>query len=228
MPDTLAPESQSPETERPKYAKVRTKPRATYDEAQIHPIIDASLVAHVGFISDGKPMVIPMAFARRGNTLLIHGAKAARIIKQNQEEAALCLTFTLLDGIVCARSGMHHSVNYRSVVAHGNARLITHPKEHAQALVAITEHLLPGRYDEVRADTAKEIAATGILAVEIEWAAAKIRTGGPVDDPEDYDKPIWAGVLPVITALGRPIADTKENAARPVPPSLAAARKKFA
>lgn len=220
----------------PPYAVARQGRRARYDAASVHAILDAGLVAHVGFVADGRPMVIPMAYGRDGDTLFIHGATTTRIIRGVAEDVAedvakdvqVCLTVTLIDGIVAARSAFHHSVNYRSVVVHGAARHVTDPAEHDHALRVITEHLLPGRWDEVRPMLAKERKATGVLAVRIAAASAKIRTGGPVDDDADYALPVWAGVLPVTTAIGRPIDDGRVAEDTPPPPSLAAARRKFA
>ncbi|WP_068085972.1 pyridoxamine 5'-phosphate oxidase family protein [Polycladidibacter stylochi] len=211
----------------PKYARVRTTKRAQYDTGKVYAIIDQSLVAHVSFIHEDRPMVIPMAFARQEDTLYIHGAKAARIIKENAQSAQISMAFTHIDGIVAAKSAMHHSVNYRSVVIHGTAEKVTDQQEHQQALIAITEHLLPGRYAEVRPDTAKELNATGVLAITIDSAAAKVRSGPPVDDPEDEHLQKWSGVIPITTALG-PAQSAKHDETIELPASIRAAQKKFA
>jgi len=209
----------------PKHAKVRVKKRAHYDQETVHAILDCGLVAHVGFTLDERPMVIPMAYARDGNTIYIHGAKAARIIKKNKSVSA-CLTVTLIDGLVIARSAFHHSVNYRSVVVHGSLRDVTDEAEKERALILVTNHLLPGRWDEVRPMNKKEFGATGVLALDIEAASAKIRTGPPVDDDEDYELPIWGGVLGVDTHLGTTETDSR-SLTSDEPNSVALARAKF-
>ena len=214
-------------TDLPPYARVRQAKRARYDAPAVHAILDAGLVAHVGFIADGRPMVIPMAYGRDGDMLYIHGASTTRIIRDVAEGFPLCLTVSMVDGIVAARSAFHHSVNYRSVVVHGQAHHVTDPDGHDHALKVITEHLLPGRWAEVRPMLAKERKATGVLAMRIDTAATKTRTGGPVDDAADYDLPIWAGVIPVVTALGRPVDDNRVVEGPPCPPSLDAARPRF-
>ncbi len=217
-----------PASTTPPYAIARQKRRARYDEATIYAILDAGLVAHVGFIASERPMVMPMAYGRDGDTLFIHGASTTRIIKEVPERMPVCLTVTLVDGIVAARSAFHHSMNYRSVVVHGSARPVDNPEEHEQALRVITEHLLPGRWDEVRPILPKERKATGVLALSIEAASVKVREGGPIDEATDYALPIWAGVIPVTTALGRPIDDGRRAPGTGIPASFAAARLKFA
>ena len=212
-------------TDIPKHAKIRVSKRAHYDAETVHDILDKGLVAHVGFVLDDRPMVIPMAYARDGDILYIHGAKAARIIKKNKSVPA-CLTVTHIDGLVVARSAFHHSVNYRSVVIHGHLRDVTDLEEKEKALVLVTNHLLPGRWDECRPMTEKEFKSTGVLALKIEAASAKIRTGDPVDDDEDYGLPIWAGVLPIHTKISAPYDDGKINGAT-LPQSLADAKDKF-
>ncbi len=209
----------------PKHAKIRVNKRAHYDRETVHSILDCGLVAHVGFSLDDRPMVIPMAYARDADTIYIHGAKAARIIKKNKSVPA-CLTVTHIDGLVVARSAFHHSVNYRSVVVHGRLREVTDETEKERALILVTNHLLPERWDEVRPMTAKEFKATGVLALDIEAASAKIRTGPPVDDEEDYAIPIWAGVLGVETRLVTSETDSR-SLVSDEPNSLALARTKF-
>jgi nitroimidazol reductase NimA-like FMN-containing flavoprotein (pyridoxamine 5'-phosphate oxidase superfamily) len=212
----------------PRYAVARQQRRARYDEATVHAILDQGLVAHVGFVASERPMVMPMAYGRDGAMLYIHGASTTRIIKGVAEAMPVCLTVTLVDGIVVARSAFHHSMNYRSVVVHGSARHVTDADEHDHALRIITEHLLPGRWNEVRPMLAKERKATGVLALPIEAASAKVRDGAPIDDDEDYAMPFWAGIVPVTTALGRPVDDNRIVEGTPLPASLAAARRKFA
>jgi len=212
----------------PPYAIARQSKRALYDEPTIHAILDAGLVAHVGFTAQDRPMVMPMAYGRDGNTLFIHGASTTRIIKNIDEGFPVCITVTHVDGIVVARSAFHHSMNYRCAVIHGQARHITDPDEHDHALKIITEHLLPGRWNEVRPMLTKERKATGVLAVSMNAVSSKIRAAPPVDDAEDYALPIWAGVIPVTTALGRPLDDNRLAENTPLPASLEAARRKFA
>jgi len=211
----------------PAFARARKGQRAAYDHNTIAPILQAGLVGHFGFVADGRPMVIPMAYAYDGAHIYLHGATKTRAMKATPGLPA-CLTVTLIDGIVCARSGFNHSVNYRSVVVHGTARLVTDPAEFDLALQLITEHLLPGRYAEIREGTRKEWKATSVIALDIEAASAKVRSGAPVDEPEDLDLGLWGGLLPVTTALGRGVPDAHTPAGREEPPSLSAARAKFA
>lgn len=209
----------------PKYATPRQRRRASADPTLIEDILDTGLVGHVGFIAGDRPMVIPMAYARIGGVLYLHGASKARIARL--DGVPLCLTVTQLTGIVAARSGFHHSVNYRSVVVHGTARQVTDP-EADRALIAITDHLLPGRSAGLRPMTAQERKATGVVALDIEQASAKTRSGPPADDSADHALPIWAGVVPVVTALGAGVADAHTPAGLPEPASIIAARRKFA
>ncbi|TRD18893.1 pyridoxamine 5'-phosphate oxidase family protein [Palleronia caenipelagi] len=209
----------------PRYARARNRMRARYDIETIHAILDHGLVAHVGFIIDDRPMVMPMAYARIGDEILLHGASKTRIARL--DAVPVCITVTRLDGIVAARSGMHHSVNYRSAMIHGTARRVDGP-ELDTALDAITDNLLPGRSAEVRPMTAQERKATGVCAVAIEHASAKIRTGPPVDDEADHGLGMWGGVLPVTTALGQGVQDAHTPDGVAEPASFAAARRKFA
>ena len=210
-----------------RFNRARNPKRAVYDEAVIHAILDAGLVGHVGFIADGRPMVMPMAYARGPGCVWLHGASKARIVKLCAG-APLSMTVTLLDGIVAARSGFNHSVNYRSAVLHGTGRAVTDPQELEVALQAITEHLLPGRYAEIRPMTAQERKATGVIALEIDAASAKVRSGPPTDEPADHALGLWGGVVPVVTALGRGVADGHTPDAMAEPPSFARARARFA
>jgi nitroimidazol reductase NimA-like FMN-containing flavoprotein (pyridoxamine 5'-phosphate oxidase superfamily) len=173
-------------------------------------------------------MVIPMAYGRDGETLYIHGASTTRIIRGMTDSAPACLTVTHIDGIVAARSGFNHSVNYRSVVVHGNVRHVPDPAEHEHALRIITEHLLPGRWQEVRPMLAKERKATGVLALPIDAASAKVRTGGPIDDEDDYRLPIWGGVIPIELRFRAPLSDRQGHADPLIPTSLIASAEKFA
>ncbi|WP_404402517.1 pyridoxamine 5'-phosphate oxidase family protein [Pelagibacterium halotolerans] len=212
----------------PDYARARQPRRAHYDAETVNAILDTGLVGHVGFIADGRPMVMPMAYARHGDTIYLHGASKTRIVAMHKDGEPITMTVTHLDGIVAARSGMHHSMNYRSAVVHGHTRLVTDIDESELALKLITEHLLPGRWAEVRPMLPKERKATGVLALEIEATSAKIRQGPPVDDEEDHALPIWAGVIPIVTGLGRPVGDGLYPGELPPPPSAALAREKFA
>jgi nitroimidazol reductase NimA-like FMN-containing flavoprotein (pyridoxamine 5'-phosphate oxidase superfamily) len=212
----------------PGYAKIRQMNRGSYDADRARSILDAGLVGHVGFIADERPMVIPMAYAREGDRLYLHGASKTRIIKDNAEGVPMSMTVTLLDGLVVARSAFHHSVNYRCAIVHGTARLVTDEKEKEAALTAITDHLLPGRWDECRPMTAQELKATGVLALDMEHVSTKVRTGAPVDDDEDYELEIWAGVVPVVTALGQPHSDERVKPEVEAPPSVGLAKRKFA
>lgn len=211
----------------PRYAKIRQMNRGAYERELAYEILDAGLVAHCGFIHENRPMVIPMAYARVGDRIYIHGASTTRIIKGNAAGVPASLTVTLVDGLVVARSAFHHSMNYRCAIVHGTARLVEDEAEQIAALAAITDHLLPGRWDECRQMMPKEHKATGVLMLEIEHLSTKVRTGGPVDDKEDLGLDIWAGVVPVVTALGQPFAAPDVPAEARVPSSIPAARRKF-
>ncbi len=189
-------------------SQVRRLPeRGAYDRETIHAILDAGLVCHVGFVSDGQPFVIPMNYGRDGDRLLLHGSVASRLMRGMEAGWPVCLTVTLLDGLVLARSAFHHSMNFRSVVLFGRARPVADSAAKTAALRVISEHLVPGRWDEVRPPDARELAMTAVLEVPIEEASAKIRTGPPKDDPEDLSLPVWAGVLPLETIPGVPLQD---------------------
>ena len=188
--------------------RVRRIPkRASYDRAAADAILDEALVCHVGFVADGQPFVIPTAFARVDRHLYIHGAAASRMLRTLAGGVPVCVTVTLLDGLVLARSVFHHSMNYRSVVILGTATEVTDAAEKWAALEAIVEHLAPGRWSEARLPNDKELAATSVLRVPIEEASVKVRTGPPLDDVEDYALPCWAGVIPLHLHRGDPIAD---------------------
>lgn len=200
--------------------KIHVSTKASYDKAAIHHVLDQGLVAHMGFQVEGRPVVIPMAYGWIGDRLYVHGAKATRAIKSNREGLPVCLTVTLLDGLVVARSTFHSSMNYRSVVVHGTATAVTDPEEIKAALEAITDHLLPGRWAETRPSTEKEIAATGVLAIEVSEASLKQRSGGPLDDEEDYDSDAWGGILPITTQYKPPEDDGRIRAGTTVPQSV--------
>lgn len=200
--------------------KVRRSDRGSYDREAIYAVLDEALVAHVGFLYDDRPMVVPMVYGRDGDRLYLHGAKAARFAKAMGPGVPVCITVTLTDGIVVGRSAFHCSMNYRSAVMHGHARLVTDEQEAERALALVTDHLLPGRWAESRPMMPKELRATGVLRVEIEAASVKTRSGAPIDDEEDYALPIWGGVIPLRQAAGVPEADDRLLTGVDVPQSV--------
>ncbi len=183
--------------------------RGDHSRETIHTILDEALVAHVGFAIEGQPYVIPTLHARVDDSVYFHGSSASRTVRALEAGAPVCLTVTLLDGLVLARSAVHHSVNYRSVVVFGQAKAIDAPAEKAAAIEAFTERLIPGRWGEVRPPTAKELKAIQVLALPLDEASAKIRCGPPIDDEEDYGLDAWAGVMPLQTLAGAPIEDPR-------------------
>ena len=183
--------------------------RGLHDAETIHAILDAAFLAHVGFNVDGQPFVIPTLFGREGEKLYLHGSAASRMLRNLQTGVPACVTVTLVDGLVLARSAFHHSMNYRSVVAFGTARQIEDATQKTRALNIISEHLLEGRWDDVRNPTDKELKATSVLEFPIEEASAKVRQGPPADDEEDYGLPVWAGVLPLHLKAKTPISDPR-------------------
>ena len=187
----------------------RLPARGSHEIATIYRILDAGFLAHVGFSMEGQPFVIPTLYGREGDTLYLHGSAASRMLRTLAAKTPACVTVTLVDGLVLARSAFHHSINYRSVVAFGTCRSITSEAEKMHALSTISEHLIRGRWDEVRIPNEKELKATSVLQFTMEEASAKIRMGPPVDDEEDYSLPVWAGVLPLGIATGAPIADSR-------------------
>jgi len=195
----------------------RLPDRGKYDLETVFSILDEGFVCHVGFVVDGQPYVIPTGYARAGDKLYIHGSAASRMLRTLAGGVQVCVTVTLVDGIVVARSAFHSSMNYRSVVILGRATLITDPEEKAKAFEAITEHIIPGRWAEVRRPTEPEMKQTAVLVLPLEEVSAKIRTGGPKDDEEDYALPIWAGVLPLPVVPGAPIPDSRLPATVEIP-----------
>jgi len=185
----------------------RLKKRAVYDKAAVHAILDEGFVCHVGFVVDTQPYVIPTIYARLDETLYFHGAMASRTLRTLATGVDVCLTVTLMDGLVLARSAFHHSMNYRSVVVLGNARLVVDPEERMLALQVITDHAVPGRWAEVRGPNELELKQTSVLALGLQEVSAKVRTGPPVDDDEDYSLPIWAGVVPIETHIATAVSD---------------------
>lgn len=202
----------------PEAARVRRHPeRECLDRAAIERILDEALICHVGIVDDGAPVVIPMLCARDGADLLLHGSPRSRLLQRLAGGAAACAAVTLLDGIVLARSAMHHSLNYRSVVAFGRGRAVIDPAEKRAALDRIMEHVAPGRLAEVRAPSAAELEATLVVRLAVDQVSAKVRTGPPVDAPADLALPCFGGVVPLALAAGPPIPDSH------TPPEAAAA-----
>jgi nitroimidazol reductase NimA-like FMN-containing flavoprotein (pyridoxamine 5'-phosphate oxidase superfamily) len=200
----------------------RVPARADYDRATIDAILDEALVAHLGFAVDGQPYVIPTLHARLGDEVYVHGSAASRMVTMLGAGIPACLTVTLLDGLVLARSAFNHSMNYRSVVVLGRARLVEGPEERAAALEAFTERLIPGRWDEVRPPTRQELKGTRVLAMSLDEASAKVRDGAPVDDAEDYALDAWAGVVPLRLTRGEPEPDPRLREGIAVPASVEA------
>ncbi|MEV4220609.1 pyridoxamine 5'-phosphate oxidase family protein [Nonomuraea sp. NPDC049725] len=184
----------------------REKHRGSDDRADLYEVLDTGLVCHLGVVVDGHPMVIPTGYGRVGDTLYLHGSTGARSLRAG-EGSDVCVTVTHLDGIVLARSSFNHSVNYRSAVIYGRARLVTDEDERLLGLRALTEQLAPGQWDYTRQPTRKELAATAVLALSLEEASVKMRRGAPSDEEEDYALPVWAGVLPLVTTWGEPVPD---------------------
>jgi len=185
----------------------RLSKRAVYDKERVHQILDEGFLCHVGFVQDGQPFVIPTLYARSGETLLMHGSGASRMLKTLAEGVDVCATVTLVDGFVLARSAFHHSMNYRSVTVFGRAHTVTDLPAKLEALRLITDHIVPQRWDEVRGPNELEMKQTVVLALPLEDVAAKVRVGPPADDEEDYTLPIWAGVVPIQTQFGTPLPD---------------------
>jgi nitroimidazol reductase NimA-like FMN-containing flavoprotein (pyridoxamine 5'-phosphate oxidase superfamily) len=182
----------------------RLAKRATYDRAAIHPILDTALLCHIAYVIEGQPYCTPTAFWREDETLFWHGSSASRMLRAQSDGIPVCLTVTHMDGLVLARSGFNHSINYRSVMAYGTARRIEDPVEKRRTMDAFVERFFPGRNAELREPTVQEVKATSILSMQIEQASAKIRATGPGDDEEDFGLPVWAGVVPLRTVIGAP------------------------
>lgn len=187
----------------------RLPKRGVYDRETINAILDEAFICHVGFGAQGQPYVIPTGFGRVDNDLYIHGSSASRMLRELSKGVEVCVTVTLIDALVIARSAFHHSVNYRSVVVLGKAELVTNTEEKNRALEAITDHIVPGRWADCRWPNELELKATSVLKLAIDEASAKIRTGDPVDDDEDYSLPHWAGILPLELKPGTPTDDAK-------------------
>jgi len=198
----------------------RLPKRGKYDRETVYSILDSGFVCHVGFSVDGQPYVIPTNYGRSGDIVYLHGSAASRMLRTLSEGVPVSVTVTHVDGLVLARSAFHHSVNYRSVVILGTARLVEDPAEKMEALRVFTEHVMKGRWDDVRQPTEQELKATLVLALPLEEVSAKVRTGGPNDDAPDYDLPVWAGVLPLETVPKPPVADPNRKKDPAIPEYL--------
>jgi nitroimidazol reductase NimA-like FMN-containing flavoprotein (pyridoxamine 5'-phosphate oxidase superfamily) len=202
----------------PRTRVVREPQRGVYDRDTVNQILDEGLLCHVGFVVDGQPYVIPTSYGRDGDVLYIHGSVASRMLRNLEQGIPVCITVTLLDGLVLARSVFNHSMNYRSVVILGTATLVDDPAEKIAALRALSEHILPHRWDDTRQPNEKELKATSVLRIPINEFSAKVRVGPPVDDGDDYSFPTWAGVIPLELKSGVPIPD--ERCGRELPAYL--------
>jgi len=201
----------------PRNKILRSAKRALYDHDEVYAIVDAAMICHVGYEMDGQPYVMPTLIARDGDTLLLHGSATSRTILHAGAGNPVCITVTHTDGIVLARSVFNHSINYRSAMLYGAGRTITDREEKLAALIRFTEKLLPGRWDDVRPMTPQEFKATGIVAVPIDSASAKVRAGMPIDEPDDVGLPIWGGIIPVRPVFDDPIPDSYVPDDLPVP-----------
>ena len=216
----LAPEPfrmSQPSTPTPRTRVVREPDRGVYDRETVYRILDEGFICHVGFVVEGQPFVIPTAFGRSGDNLYIHGSAASRMLRSLDKGIPVCITVTLLDGLVLARSIFNHSMNYRSVVILGTATVVQDPAKKLAALRAVSEHILPGRWDESRQPNEKELKATFALKVPIDEFSAKVRQGPPIDDEEDLSFRTWAGVVPLEMVAKAPIPDDRCSGEIPVP-----------
>src|SRR5438270_13953134 len=196
----------------------REPERGVYDRAAAYQVLDEGFICHVGFVVDNQPFVIPTGYGRSGDNLYIHGSAASRMLRNLDQGIAVCVTVTLLDGLVLARSIFNHSMNYRSVVVLGTAVAVNDPQEKLDALRALSEHILPGRWADVRQPNERELKATLVMRLPIEEFSAKVRQGPPIDDEADYSFPTWAGVIPLSMVAGAPVDDPKLIKDTPVPP----------
>src|SRR5215211_845553 len=199
----------------------RLPKRGYYDQETIYRILDEALICHVGFVERGQPYVIPTNFARVGDRIVLHGAKASRLLKHIEAGNPVCVEVTIVDGLVLARSVFHHSMNYRSVVLFGMGRLVVEEQEKLAALEAVTEHLIPGRWKEARLPNPKELNATSVVSIPIDEASAKVRVGPPLDEEEDYMLPVWAGVLPLQQISLSPVPDELQSGTVSLPDYVA-------
>lgn len=205
----------------PRTTLQRLRERAKLERADLDAVLEAGLICHLGVLIDGAPVVLPTGYGRIGDSLYLHGSSANKSLLSAAGQQ-ICVTITLLDGLVCARAVFHHSMNYRSAVIFGTARLVEDPQEKLAALEAVTNHLVPDRWDHARTPTRKELAATAVLALPLAEASVKVRSGGPKDDEEDYGSGIWAGVLPAALSFGPAIPDPALPDGVPIPAHIAA------
>lgn len=209
-----------------KRTRLRRLPkRGSFDRDTVYSILDESFICHIGFTVDTQPYVIPTAFGRIEDDLYIHGSSASRMLRTLSGGVEMCFTTTLVDGLVIARSAFHHSINYRSVVVLGKAMLVTDLDEKNRALEAVTNHIVPGRWADVRWPNELELKATSVLKLPIDEASAKLRTGPPIDDEEDYELDVWAGVLPLKSSTGAPLDDERLKDGITVPENIAKYRR---
>ncbi|NDZ81727.1 pyridoxamine 5'-phosphate oxidase family protein [Streptomyces sp. SID10853] len=217
------PQQDTPYVPTPRTVPTRSRERASYDRELVHSILDEGYLCHLGFLRDGAPVVLPTLYTRVGERLYIHGSTGSRPLRAAGDEdpgIAVCLTVTHVDGLVLARSAFHHSINYRSVVVHGTARQVTDDEERRTALDAIVEQAVPGRSHDSRPANAKELAATAVVRLDLDEVSAKVRAGGPNDEPEDLALPYWSGVVPVSKGYGTPIASDDLDPAITLPDYL--------
>ncbi|MDY0881262.1 pyridoxamine 5'-phosphate oxidase family protein [Dongia soli] len=200
----------------------RLHERGKYDEESVFALLDAGFIAHIAYVIDGHPYVTPTSYWRTGRVLYWHGSSASRMLRRQSPGLPVCVTVSHIDGFVLARSGFHHSLNYRSVMAFGTAQIVEDPAEKSRELDRFIDRLFPGRRASLRPNNVQELKATTLIRMEIEEAAAKTRTGGPKDDDEDYALDCWAGVIPLRQVIGQPIADPKLRGGIGYPPDLAA------
>jgi nitroimidazol reductase NimA-like FMN-containing flavoprotein (pyridoxamine 5'-phosphate oxidase superfamily) len=212
--------SQRPLSPTPRTTVHRLRERGRLDRADLDAVLEAGLICHLGVIIDGAPVVLPTGYGRIGEQLYLHGSSGNKSLLAAAGQQ-VCVTITLLDGLVCARAVFHHSMNYRSAVIFGTARLVTDAEEKLAALEAVTNHLVPDRWDNARAPNRKELAATAVISMPLDEASVKVRDGGPKDDPEDYDSGIWAGVLPSALTFGPAEPDPGRTADVPIPAHIA-------
>ena len=193
----------------PRTTLKRLPKRGSHEREVIDRILDEGFICHVGFVVDGQPFVIPTGYARIEDNLIVHGSQASRMLRALGQGIDVCVTVTLIDGLVLARSAFHHSMNYRSVMVFGRARVVDDREEKLQALFALSEHMVPGRWHDVRQPSEEELSQTTVLTLTIEEGSAKIRTGPPLDDEEDYGLDVWAGVIPLNLVADSPVADSR-------------------
>ncbi|OBG94258.1 flavin-nucleotide-binding protein [Mycobacterium sp. E3251] len=208
----------------PRTTPTRYRERARYDRETVHQILDEALICHLGYLSAGRPVVLPTTHVRLGETLYLHGSTGSGPLlaaRATPSGLPVCVTVTLVDGLVLARAAMHHSVNFRSVMVLGTARVVDDETEQLRALAGLLDHIAPGRAADCRAPNARELAATGVLALDLVEVSAKVRTGAPVDDPEDCALPHWAGVVPLSVTAGAPVPASDLDPEMPVPGYLA-------